>query len=115
MGEHANPPPAPTGRPGRPKQTPARNLLDRLTKHRHAVLAFLHDFRVPFDNNQAERDLRLIKVKLKVSGCFRSAVGADYFCRIRGYISTLRKQDYSVIDGLVSVFVGRPYFPRLDG
>jgi transposase len=115
LGEQANPPSPPTGRRGRPKQTPARNLLDRLITHRGAVLAFLHDFAVPFDNNRAERDLRMIKVKLKVSGCFRSPVGADYFCRIRGYISTLRKQDYSVFDGLVSVFAGQPYMPRLDG
>lgn len=114
-GEHANPPPPPTGRRGRPKQTPARNLLDRLITHRGAVLAFLYDFKVPFDNNRAERDLRMIKVKLKVSGCFRSPEGADYFCRIRGYMSTLRKQDYSVFDGLVSVFAGQPYMPRLDG
>lgn len=114
-GEHANPPPSPTGRRGRPKQTPARNLLDRLITHRGAVLAFLYDFNVPFDNNRAERDLRMIKVKLKVSGCFRSPEGADYFCRIRGYMSTLRKQDYSVFDGLVSVFAGQPYMPRLDG
>lgn len=115
LGEHAHPPPRPTGRRGRPKQTPARNLLDRLRTHRGAVLAFLHDFNVPFDNNRAERDLRMIKVKLKVSGCFRSPEGADYFCRIRGYISTLRKQNYSVFDGLVSIFAGQPYMPRLDG
>ncbi len=115
LGEQANPPPAPTGRRGRPKKTPARNLLDRLNTHRGAVLAFLHDFRVPFDNNHAERDLRMFKVKLKVSGCFRSPEGADYFCRIRGYLSTLRKQDYSVLAGLVSVFNGQPYMPRLDG
>jgi len=55
----------------------------------------------------------MAKVKLKVSGCFRSPTGADYFCRIRGYISTLRKQDYSVFAGLVSVFAGQPYIPRL--
>ena len=109
----ANPPPKPTGQRGRPKQTPARNLLDRLETHRAAILAFLHDFRVPFDNNQAERDLRMLKVKHKVSGCFRSPDGADYFCRIRGYISTLRKQGYSILDGLTSVFAGQPYMPRL--
>ena len=126
LGEKANPPPPPTGRRGRPKQTPARNLLDRLIAHRGAVLAFLHDFAVPFDNNRAERDLRMItpalaggarEVKLKVSGCFRSPEGANYFCRIRGRppgVSTLRKQDYSVFDGLVSVFAGQPYMPRLD-
>lgn len=110
----ANPPPKPTGQRGRPKQTPARNLLSRLVTHRAAVLAFLHDFRVPFDNNQAERDLRMLKVKHKVSGCFRSSAGADHFCRIRGYISTLRKQGFSILDGLTSVFFGQPYMPRLE-
>jgi len=109
----ANPPPKPTGQRGRPKQTPARNLLNRLVAHRGAILAFLHDFRVPFGNNQAERDLRMLKVKHKVSGCFRSPRGADQFCRIRGYISTLRKQGYSVLDGLTSVFAGQPFMPRL--
>lgn len=111
----ANPPSPPIpGRRGPPKQTPTRNLLERLQTHRPAILAFLHDFRVPFDNNQAERDLRMLKVKQKVSGCFRSPQGADYFCRLRGYISTLRKQDYSILDGLTSVFAGQPYMPRLD-
>jgi len=113
-GLRANPPPTATGKRGRRKRTPARNLLERLGTHRAAVLAFLHDFRVPFDNNQAERDLRMLKVKAKVSGCFRSAQRADQFCRIRGYISTLRKQGYSVWDGLTSVFAGQPLMPRLE-
>jgi transposase len=113
-GLRAHPPPKPTGQCGRPKQTPARNLLDRLVTHRQAILAFLHDFAVPFDNNQAERDLRMLKVKHKVSGCFRSPAGADYFCRIRGYISTLRKQGDSILDGLTSIFAGQPYLPRLE-
>lgn len=112
-GSRANPPPKPTGKRGRPKQTPARNLLDRLSTHREAILAFINDFAVPFDNNQAERDLRMLKVKHQVSGCFRSPEGAAYFCRIRGYISTLRKQDYSILDGLTTVFVGQPYLPQL--
>ncbi|MCC7359738.1 MAG: IS66 family transposase [Anaerolineales bacterium] len=110
----ANPPPKPTGKRGRPRQTPARNLLDRLVTHRAAILAFLYDFRVPFDNNQAERDLRMLKVKHKASGGFRSPEAAAYFCRIRGYISTLRKQGYSVLDGLTSVFTGQPVTPRLQ-
>lgn len=113
-GQLANPPSPPSGKRGRTKQTPAYNLLERLATHRNAVVAFAYDFRVPFDNNLAERDLRMLKVKSKVSGCFRSAQGADQFCRIRGYVSTLRKQGYSVLDGLTSVFVGQPLMPRLD-
>jgi transposase len=113
-GLRANPPSPPTGKAGHRKQTPTRNLLDRLVAHRVAVLAFLHDFQVPFDNNQAERDLRMLKVKLKVSGCFRSPAGADQFCRIRGYISTLRKQGHSALVGLMSVFTGEPFMPELN-
>lgn len=68
---------------------------------------------MPFDNNRAERNLRMMKVKLKVAGCFHSTARADDFCRIRSYISTLRKQSCSVFEGLVSIFTGRPYLPRL--
>lgn len=112
-GYKANAPPAPNGKPGRDKQGSARNLLLRLDAQQAWVLAFLSDLSVPFDNNLAERDLRMMKVKQKVSGGFRSQEGADAFNRIRGYISTLRKQGRQVLSALHAVFSGQPLMPEL--
>ncbi len=112
----AQPPPEkrPAGKRGRRKQSQAKNLLDRLVLRRDEVLRFMYDPQVPFDNNLAERDLRMMKVQQKISGCFRGE-GARYFCRIRGYISTLRKQQLNVLAGLESVFRGQPIMPCLVG
>ena len=97
--------------PGRPKQSFAHNLLNRLSESKWAVLRFLQDFAVPFDNNQAERDLRMIKVQQKVSGCFRTDEGVTRFCRIRGYLSTLRKQGKNLLDALPHTLEGHPVLP----
>jgi transposase len=109
-----NPPPKPTGKRGRPGKGPLRCLLERLDTHQSEVLRFASNFAVPFDNNQAERDLRMVKVRQKVSGCFRSGTAADHFCRIRGYIGTLRKQGIDIIEALRSLFAGNPICPSLD-
>lgn len=120
-GYQANPPPpAPKKseqskrKPGRAKQNPARNLLDRFSLGKWAVLRFLHDFAVPFDNNQAERDLRMIKVQQKVSGCFRTEQGIAMFCRIRSYLSTLRKQGIRLFPALDHTFAGNPVLPAFS-
>src|SRR5437868_8103246 len=104
---------APPGQRGRCKQSDARNLLDRLRKQQKAVLNFLEDLRVDFDNNLAERDLRMVKVQQKVSGCFRSLTGAEAFSRIRGYLSTLRKQGLPLLSALQATLCGHPVLPSL--
>ena len=114
IGLAANPPPPrPAQQKGRQKQSPARNLLERLWMDQDAVLAFLGDLTVPFDNNQAERDLRMLKTQQKISGGFRSDAGGIAFGRIRGYLSSLRKQGIKRLVALEALFAGQLLYPAL--
>jgi transposase len=104
--ECESPEPAPSTKRGRKAKSKAANLAERLRIHKPAVLRFLHDARVPFDNSQAERDIRMVKVKQKVSGTFRTLEGAQRFARIRGVISTFRKQKRKVLESLIQAVRG---------
>ena len=115
-GERDNPPCVRTNRlRGRIKQSPALNLLLRLRRYADDVLRFLYDLRVPFDNNQAERDIRMPKLKQKTSGCFRTIAGAEAFCTIRSYIATLRKQGRDAFHALTLAFQGLAPNPLPSG
>lgn len=107
----AQPPPAQDAIPkrrGRHKQTSSKNLLDDLLRRADQVLAFLDDLSIPFTNNQAERDLRMVKVQQKIAGTFRSEGGITAFCRIRSYLGTMRKQGQTMLAALAAVFADRP-------
>jgi len=95
------------------KNSVSLNLLNRLSGYKEQILAFMYDFVIPFDNNLAERDLRMSKVKQKISGTFRSSAGANAFTRIRGYVSTVRKQEKNVLDCIKSTFTVNPLDPTL--
>lgn len=105
VGLHAHPRAA-----GR-KQTPARNLLERVHNRRAEYLRYIHDLAVPFTNNGSERDLRPVKTQQKISGCYRSAETASDWLTIRGYVSTLRKHGHDILTALRDTLAGHPWIP----
>jgi transposase len=116
-GHAAHPPPALSARRpkqrGCVKQTPAQNLVERLWLGQEQVLGFLDDLTIPFDNSQAERDLRMLKVQQKEAGSFRSEAGATAFARLRSYFSTLCKQRVALLAALETLFTGQPLYPAI--
>jgi len=109
------PPHNPTNSKRKLKQCKGKNLLDRFIIYKDETLRFFTNLLVPFTNNLAERDLRMIKVKEKISGCFASFKGAQIFNRIRSYISTVKKNNRSVLDELNNILIGKYYVPNLVG
>jgi transposase len=110
-GIEENPPslnPEKKGKRGMNPKTKARNLLDRFIEHKEKILRFLNNLKVPFENNQAERDIRMMKLQQKISGTFRTTQGAEAFCRIRAYISTVRKNGFNVIEAILAALKGAP-------
>ena len=97
------------GQRGRAKNPKPFNLLVRLSDYEDDILRFMYNSLVPFTNNLAERDVRMMKVQQKISGTFRSIGGAERFCRIRSYISTVRKCGKSAFDALKRLALGKPH------
>lgn len=112
-GKKLSPPPPRTGKRGRPALGPAGSLLARLESHRADVLRFATDFTVPFDNNQAERDVRMVKLQQKISGGWRSEHGAKSFLDVRSYLGTARKHGQSAMVVLRELFTGQPWIPAI--
>ena len=100
---------------GRIKQAFAKNLLDRLIKYKDETLRFITDFAVPFTNNEAERGLRMMKVKEKISGCFMSLKGGRIFMNIYAYILSIKKNGVNVMQGLLDAMNGRAFLPVVRG
>lgn len=111
-GFKANPPPEPekVKKRGRKRKGKVLCLLERLRDFQKETLAFMYDPDVPFDNNLAERDIRMVKVQQKISGLYRTISGAEQFCIIRSFVSTVKKQGYSVIDALEKILNGKQVY-----
>jgi transposase len=91
---------------GRPAKGKVRALIDRLLTHKASVCLFITDFKVPFTNNQAERDIRMTKVKKKIAGTFRTTDGANTFIKVTSYISTLAKNGVGTFNAILEAIKG---------
>ena len=89
-------------------------LAHRLIDRQDDYLRFTHDWRIPPDNNGSERDIRMIKLRQKVSGCLRTLTGVQQFCAIRSYLSTAAKHGMGFFDALVMLTEGRPWMPAAN-
>ena len=110
-GIEENPPslnPEKKGTRGASPKTKSRNLLDRFIEYKEQILRFLTDLKVQFENNQAERDIRMMKIQQKISGTFRVIQGAEAFCRIRAYISTSKKNGLPILESILAALSGAP-------
>ena len=107
-----HPPPKPNGKRGPTAKTRERKFAERLAKFKNETLAFIYDFDIPFDNNLSERDLRMMKLKEKISGTFRGAFSAKEWCQLRSYISTARKNGLRVLDAIALALQGDPFIPE---
>jgi transposase len=96
---------------GKPVKSDALRLLRKLEEYDVETLSFMYDFNIPFDNNLAERDIRMVKLRQKISGCFRSDTGGSLFCRIRSYISTCNKNGQDIMESLKNAIKGDPFIP----
>ena len=101
-----------TGKRGKIKKTKSQNLIERFLNHKEKILRFIRDFKVPFGNNIAEQAMRMTKVKLKISGCFRSKEGVESFALTRSYIDTNRKQGNDIMEAIGLAINGKPIFAR---
>lgn len=113
VGKALNPPPPRTGKRGRPALSPAGSLLARLATHREDVLRFATDLRVSFTNNQAERDIRTVKLQQKISGGWRSQTGAESFLAVRSSLSTARKHGQHAMDVPRELFTSSAWLPAI--
>ncbi|SPF55691.1 transposase [Candidatus Desulfosporosinus infrequens] len=114
IGEDAKKSPQILNKQGKSKKSKALQLLLKLQNYDLETLAFMYDFDIPFDNNRAERDIRMQKLRQKISGCFRGKDGANIFCRIRSYLSTAKKNGINAMEAITRALRGRPFIPQVQ-